>query len=58
MRWVRRGFLLWAVVATLWLANSFRTQGVDPALLASDAAVTVANGDTTLDFSPVASTRP
>jgi pimeloyl-ACP methyl ester carboxylesterase len=56
MRWVRRGFLLWALVATLWLANSYRTQGVDPALLASDAAVTVANGDTTLNFSPVAAT--
>jgi hypothetical protein len=53
-RWVRRGFLLWALVATLWLANSYRTQGVDPAVLQSDAAVNVAGGAATLDLSPIA----
>jgi hypothetical protein len=53
-RWVRRGFLLWALVATLWLANSYRTQGVDRALLESDADVNVANGVATLDLLPVA----
>jgi pimeloyl-ACP methyl ester carboxylesterase len=36
------------------LANSYRTQGVDPELLKSDAAVNVANGAATLDLSPVA----
>jgi dienelactone hydrolase len=51
-RWVRRAFLLWAIVATLWLANSYRTQGVDPALLASDVAVTIADGGVTLDLLP------
>jgi len=55
LRWIRRGFLLWAVVSTLWLANSMRTRGVDAALLRSDGAVTVVEGATTLDFSPVAS---
>jgi pimeloyl-ACP methyl ester carboxylesterase len=57
MRWVRRGFLLWAVFSTLWLANSMRTRGVDAALLRSDAGVTVVNGATTLALLPVASTN-
>jgi pimeloyl-ACP methyl ester carboxylesterase len=52
-RWVRRAFLLWALVSTLWLANSYRTQGVDPQQLESDAAVNVADGAATLDLLPV-----
>jgi hypothetical protein len=40
-RWVRRGFLVWAVVSTTWLANTMRTRGVpDAALQASPQAVT------------------
>jgi pimeloyl-ACP methyl ester carboxylesterase len=54
-RWVRRGFLLGALIATLWLTNSYRTRGLDPAVLESDAAVNVANTAATLDLSPVAS---
>ena len=54
MRWIRRGFLLWAAFSTLWLANSMRTRGVDAALLRNNAEVSVVNGATTLDFSPVA----
>jgi pimeloyl-ACP methyl ester carboxylesterase len=57
LRWIRRGFLLWAVFSTLWLANSMRTRGVDAALLRSDAAVSVVNGTTSLDFVPRASTN-
>ena len=56
-RWVRLGFLLWAVFSTTWLANSMRTRDVDPALLRSDAAVTVLHGTTTLHFEPVARTN-
>jgi pimeloyl-ACP methyl ester carboxylesterase len=57
MRWIRWGFLLWAVFSTLWLANSMRTRGVDAALLQSDAAVTVEDNATSLDFAPSASTN-
>lgn len=52
-RWIRRGFLTWAVVSTLWIANSFRTQGVEPATLTSSAAVTVTDDAATLRFLPV-----
>ena len=51
-RWVRRGFLLWAVVSTAWLANSYRTRGVPESTLRSDATVTVADRDETLEFVP------
>lgn len=56
-RWIRRGFLLWAAVSTLWLVNSMRTRGVDAALLRSDALVTIANGAESLEFVPGASTN-
>jgi pimeloyl-ACP methyl ester carboxylesterase len=39
----------------LWLANSVRTQGVDPADLQSNSEVEVARRDYTLQFLPVAS---
>lgn len=52
-RWVRRAFLLWAVISTLWLANSFRTQGVDGRLLQSSPTVSVVDGPETLEFLPV-----
>ena len=51
-RWVRRGFLLWAVVSTLWLANSFRTRGVGEETLRSSPAVSVVEDATTLQFVP------
>lgn len=47
-RWVRRFFLVWAVVSTSWLANTFRTRGVDEALLQSDSRVVVVSSETTL----------
>lgn len=51
-RWIRRGFIAWAVLTTAWFANSVRTQGVDPALLHSDAGVRVISEDATLGFIP------
>lgn len=59
LRWIRRGFLLWALLSTCWLANSMRTQGVDEALLRSSPAVAVVDRPTTLEFAPAgASNRP
>lgn len=54
-RWIRRGFLVWAVVSTSWLANSFRTRGVDEAILRSSASVSVEDGATMLTFRPTSS---
>jgi pimeloyl-ACP methyl ester carboxylesterase len=54
-RWIRRGFLLWAVVSTAWMANSFRTRGVPEGTLESDARVSVADRDATLEFVPASS---
>ncbi len=51
-RWVRRFFLVWAVVSTSWVLNSFRTRGVDEALLASDSKVVVVPSAETLQFKP------
>lgn len=51
-RWIQLAFLTWAVVSTLWLANSMRTQGVDPALTQSGSVVTVVDGESTLAFLP------
>lgn len=53
-RWISRGFLVWAVLSTLWLANSYRTQGVDERLLLSDARVAVREDDAYLEFQPSA----
>jgi len=52
-RWIRRGFLAWAVVSTAWLLNSYRTRGVDQALLASDARVSVQRSQDSLAFLPI-----
>lgn len=57
-RWVRLGFLSWAVVSTLWLANSVRTQGVDGSLLRSGNGVSVVDGEPTLEFVPESSDGP
>lgn len=51
-RWIRRGFLVWAVVSTLWMANSVRTQGVDDKILQSSATVLVEDGPAVLEFRP------
>ncbi len=51
-RWIRRGFIVWALVSTAWLLNSFRTQGVAPALLNSDQRVAVDSLPETLTFRP------
>lgn len=47
---VRTLFLCWAVVSTLWLANSMRTRGVPEETLRSSAAVTVIDRDGTLEL--------
>jgi len=52
-RWIRYGFLLWAVISTSWLANSFRTRGVDDDLLRSNPAISVLDQAAILAFSPV-----
>jgi pimeloyl-ACP methyl ester carboxylesterase len=49
-RWIRRGFLLWAVVSLAWLANSVRTQGVSEGLLRSTQEVSVVDGPTAVEF--------
>lgn len=43
-RTIRLLFLAWALVSTAWLANSYRTRGVDPSLLRGslDAAESLA----------------
>jgi dienelactone hydrolase len=51
-RWVRRGFFLWATLSTLWLANSFRTRGVDTGTLRSTPKISIVNDSTTLQFLP------
>lgn len=51
-KWLRRGFLAWAIVSTSWLANSVRTRGVDNDTLRSSPAVSVADQSTTLSFLP------
>lgn len=51
-RWIRRGFIAWAIVSSLWLINSYRTQGVDHALLNSDTHVIVQHSGDALAFLP------
>ncbi|MCC7001867.1 MAG: hypothetical protein IT357_06905 [Gemmatimonadaceae bacterium] len=52
-RWIRRGFLLWAVVSSTWLANSVRTQGLPDDALRATQAVRVVDGPTALEFQPM-----
>lgn len=54
-RWLRRGFLLWAVVSTLWLVNSVRTRGVHEDTLRDSPSISVHDDATTLAFLPAAS---
>jgi hypothetical protein len=51
-RWVRCGFITWAVIALAWLANSVRTRGVPGELLQSSQGVTVVDRPTALEFEP------
>jgi dienelactone hydrolase len=53
-RWVRRGFVVWAVFSTIWLANSYRTRGVPAAQLRTSPAVAVVQDSATLALSPAA----
>lgn len=52
-RWLQRICFAWAVVSTSWLVNSYRTRGVAPALLASDAVVAVRDFGQVLAFLPI-----
>ena len=51
-RWIRRGFLAWALVSTAWLLNSYRTRGVNNALLVNAANVAVQRSEGLLAFVP------
>jgi pimeloyl-ACP methyl ester carboxylesterase len=51
-RWIRRGFLLWAVISTTWIANSFRTRGLPDGVLRSSPTISVVDGATMLEFIP------
>lgn len=51
-KWISRAFVCWAIGSSLWLANSVRTQGVDPGLLHDDTAVSVITTSETLLFTP------
>lgn len=58
---IRRGirifFLTWAVVSTLYMANTMRTRGVGDDTLKTTPAVTVRDQPTTLELRPSAGTR-
>jgi pimeloyl-ACP methyl ester carboxylesterase len=54
-RWLRLAFILWALIAMSWLANSMRTRGVDQAMLNSSASITVLDDASALAFLPVSS---
>ena len=51
-RWIRAGFVAWAVVSTWWVVGAFRTRGIDPGLLQSHAQVSVHRSQGTLAFLP------
>ncbi len=57
-KWLRRGFVIWTLVSTGLLANSFRTRGVDALLLQSDALVSLYNGRESLQFLPQSLGQP
>lgn len=54
-RWIRVGFVLWALFAMSWLANSVRTRGVDENTLRSNGEVSVLIDATGLTFLPASS---
>jgi hypothetical protein len=49
---IRIGFIVWALVAMSWLANSIRTRGVDEATLRSSPSVAVHDDASELAFLP------
>jgi pimeloyl-ACP methyl ester carboxylesterase len=51
-RWLGRGFVLWAVIAMSWLANSVRTREVDADTLRDSPSTSVRDEATTLAFLP------
>lgn len=51
-RWIRRAFVLWGIFAFSWMANGFRTQGVDDRLLRASPTIAVNDTDATLEFVP------
>jgi pimeloyl-ACP methyl ester carboxylesterase len=51
-RAIRIAFLLWATLSTAWLANSFRTRGVEPGLRQSNTEVVVESDSEQLAFLP------
>ncbi len=53
--WIHAGFMLWALFAMSWLANSVRTRGVAESLMRSDDRVLVHSDATGLAFLPLAS---
>jgi pimeloyl-ACP methyl ester carboxylesterase len=57
-RWIRRGFIAWAMISTLWLLNSYRTQGVASTLLTSDAHVSVQRSPDAVAFLPTSAVAP
>lgn len=52
-KWVPRIFLAWAVFSTLWLSNSFRTQGLPEGVLEPDPTVAVSDQNDYLSFTPI-----
>lgn len=54
-RWIRRGFLLWAVISTLWLVNSYRTRGFADDTLQSSPTISVVDGAAMLELLPTSS---
>lgn len=56
-RVVRYAFLTWACVSTLWLANSYRTQGVPASVLESTATVSVVTTASGIAYRPTAASH-
>lgn len=56
-RWIRLGFVLWAVFAMSWLANSVRTRGVDEDTLRGNQDLSVLSDATGLTFLPASTDR-
>ncbi|MEQ1821106.1 MAG: alpha/beta fold hydrolase [Fimbriimonadaceae bacterium] len=54
-KWVPRFFLAWAIFSTLWLSNSFRTQGLPNGVLEPGPTVAVSDQNDYLSFTPLKS---
>jgi pimeloyl-ACP methyl ester carboxylesterase len=51
-RWIRFGFITWAIISTSYIINSFRTQGVDPKTLQTSDTIAVNSTSELLEFQP------